>query len=118
MESHPVADSEEIPIESSILTEIKEFEKKADEILERANKQKDSIIYDSVVNSSKLLSAKEGEIKKLQEKKTMEFKDKSKLIIDEKITEGKITAKQIKTKSEKNIPKAVEFVMKKFEEMM
>ena len=118
MDSHAVADSEEIPIESSILTEIKEFEKKADEILERANKQKDSIIYDSVVNSSKLLSAKEEEIKKLQEKKTMEFKDKSKLIIDEKIAEGKIAAKQMKAKSEKNMPKAVEFVMKKFEETM
>ena len=46
----------------------------------------------------------------------MDFRDQSKLIIEEKIAEGKIESKQLKSKSEKNIFKAVEFVIKQFEE--
>ena len=119
MSSHAISDADgEISAEFGILNEIKESEKKAEEILERAQKEKDSIVREANINSSKLISARENEIKKLQEKKIMEFRDASKLLIEEKIAEGKIGAKQAKAKSEKNIPKAVEFVMKKFEEMI
>ena len=44
--------------------------------------------------------------------------EKAKLIREEKLAEGKAIAKQLRAKAEKNIPKAVDFVIKKFEEMM
>ena len=105
-------------MEAEILIEIKDSEKKADEITERANKQKEAILHDAKVNSSKLVAAKEEEIKKSREKKIMDFRDKVRLLKEEKLAEGKNTAKQLKAKAEKNIPKAVEFVMKKFDEMI
>ncbi len=103
-------------MEAEILIEIREAEKKADEIIESARMEKESIINEAVKNSSKLLAAKEEEIRKLQEKKIMEFREKTKLIKEEKLSEGKSLVKQIKAKAEKNIPKSVEFVMKMFEE--
>jgi len=115
--SHAV-EEESISPEAAILAEIKEAEKKADEIVERAKLQKDSITQDAKANSSKLILAREDELRKTKEKKIMEFRDKARLLSEEKLAEGKLLAKQIKAKSEKNIPKAVEFVLKKFEEMI
>ena len=105
-------------MEAEILIDIKETEKKSDEILEKAKKESEIIIQDATRNSSKLLVAKEEELRKLQEKKIMEFRDKAKLIKEEKLAEGSTLVKQLKAKSEKNIPKAVELVLKKFEEMI
>ena len=105
-------------MEAEILSEIRDAEKKADDIIGRAKREKEAILQEAARNSSKLLASKEEEIKKLQEKKIMEFRDKSRLIKDEKIAEGKSTARQTKAKAEKNIAKAVEFVMKKFDEMV
>ena len=65
-----------------------------------------------------MLAAKEEETRKSQEKKIMEFRDKAKLIKEEKLAEGNTLVKQLKAKAEKNVPKAVELVMKKFEEMI
>lgn len=103
-------------METEILTEIRESEKKADEILERGKREKESIIQDSIKNSSKLLSEKEEEIRKSQEKKIMDFREKTRLIREEKLAEGKTAVKQLKAKAEKNIAKAAELVIKKFEE--
>lgn len=103
-------------MEADILSEIRDSEKKADEIIEMAKREKEAILHQARVNSSKFLASKEEEIKKLQEKKLMEFREKAKLIREEKLAEGKSIAKQLKAKSEKNIPKAVELVIKKFEE--
>ena len=103
-------------MEAEILTEIKDSEKRADEIIERAKREKESIIQEAIRNSSKLLTAKEEEIKKSQEKKISDFRDKAKLIKEEKLIEGKTQVKQIKAKAEKNILKAADFVLKKFEE--
>ena len=105
-------------MEAEILSEIRDAEKKADDIIGRAKREKEAILQEAARNSSKLLASKEEEIKKLQEKKIMEFRDKSRLVKDEKIAEGKSTARQTKAKAEKNIAKAVEFVMKKFDEMV
>ena len=105
-------------MEAEILSEIKEAEKKADEVIERANREKESMLHQAAINSSKMLAAKEQEIRKLQEKKIMEFRDKARLIKEEKLAEGKAMARQIKSKAEKNLPKAVDFVLKKFEEMI
>ena len=65
-----------------------------------------------------MLAAKEEELRKLQERKIMDFREKTKLMKEEKIAEGKIQLKQLKAKAEKNAAKAVELVLHKFEEMI
>ena len=105
-------------METEILSEIREAEKKADEILEKANKDKEAILHEASINSSRLLVAKREELRKLQEKKILDFREKAKLLKEEKLAEGKNTAKQIKARAEKNISKAVDLIMKKFEEMI
>ncbi len=107
-----------VVMEAEILTEIRDSEKRAEEIIERAKRDKESIMHEANSNSSKLLLAKQEEIKKSQEKKIADFREKAKLIREEKISEGNAQVKQLKTKAEKNIPKAVDFVLKKFEEMI
>ena len=119
MSSHTITSTEEEPrMEVIILSEIRDAEKKADDIVEKAKREKERIVHESRASSSSMIPSKEEEIKKLQEKKLIDFRDKSKLIIEEKIAEGKLEAKQLKSKSEKNIAKAVEFAIKKFEEMI
>ena len=105
-------------MEAEILSEIRDSEKKADEIIERAKREKEAILHEATVSSSKLLAAKQDEIRKLQEKKIIEFRDKTKSIKEEKLAEGKAIAKQVRAKVEKNIAKALDFVIKKFEEMI
>ena len=103
-------------MEAEILTEIKEEEKKAEELLEKAKREKDTILQDAAKNSSKLLSVKSEEMSKQQEKKLEELRDQFLRLKQEKLTEGRNSAKQLKAKTEKNIPKAVEHVLKAFEE--
>ena len=103
-------------MEAEILKEIKDAEKRADEIIERAKREKEAIIQEAIRNSTKLFSAKEEEIRKAQEKKIMDFREKAKLIKEEKLMEGKAAVKQLNAKAEKNTAKAAELVMKKFEE--
>ena len=105
-------------MEAEILGEIKEAEQRADEVIERAKREKEAIISKAIADSAKLIADKKEEIRKSQEKKLMEFREKAKLIKEERLAEGKIAVKQLKAKAEKNIPKAVDFVMKKFEEMI
>lgn len=105
-------------MEAEILSEIRESEKRADEILERARREKESIAQDAMRNSAELLMEKEEEIRKLQEKKIADFREKSRLIREEKILEGKAAVKQLKAKAEKNIAKAAELIIRKFEEMV
>ena len=105
-------------MEAEILSEIRESEKRADEIIERAKKEKEAIIQEAIRNSTKLFAAKEEEIRKAQEKKIMDFREKAKLIKEEKIADGKAAVKQTRAKADKNIAKAVELVIKKFEELI
>ena len=114
--SHEAGDDSQREI--AVLSEIKESEKQAEEILEKAKSEQDSITHQARTDASKLLSQKAEEIKKFQEKKIMEFRDKVKILNEEKISEGKTLAKQLKSKADKNSGKAVELVMKKFEEMV
>ncbi|MBI2656944.1 hypothetical protein HYX03_04345 [Candidatus Woesearchaeota archaeon] len=105
-------------MEAEILGEIRDSERKADDIAERAKREKEAILQESARNSSRFLSAKEEEIRKAQEKRIMDFREKARLMREEKLADGKSTAKQVKLKSEKNAAKAVELVVKKFEEMI
>ena len=117
MSSHKLHE-EDSSREIFILSEIKESEMKADEILEKARAERESIVHKARLDAAKLISEKANEVKKLQEKKNMEFRDKVKLLNEEKIAEGKMLAKQFKAKAEKNSLKAIELVLKKFEEMI
>ena len=109
---------ETISPEAAILSEIREAEQKAEEIIGKAGLQKASIVQEARKEAARLVSSKLEEIRKNQEKKLMDFREKSKLIIGEKISEGKLQAKQLKLKSDKNMQKAVDFILKKFEERM
>lgn len=112
--SHAEDSSREI----AILAEIRESEEKSEEMLEKAKSEKDSIIHQARLDASKLIAEKSEELKKSQEKRIMDFKDKLKLLNEEKIAEGKTLAKQLRLKADKNSPKAVELVLRKFEEMI
>lgn len=105
-------------MEAEILLEIRDSEKKADELIERAQKEKEAILQEAAKSSSKLLAEKEAEIRKSQEKKIVDFRDKSRLMKGEKSAEGRTLSKQLKAKAEKNAAKAAELIIKKFEEMI
>lgn len=105
-------------MEAEILGEIKDAEKRADETIERARRESELIVQEALKNSSKLLAAAEDELRKTRDKKINDFRDKAKLIREEKLAEGKAQAKQLKAKAEKNITKAADIVLKKFEEMV
>ena len=113
--SHAVAE-EAISKEASILMEIREAEKRSDEIVQSARIKRDLIIQEARSNAAKLASSGESEIRRSYEKKLVDFRDKSRLLTEEKISEGKISARQLKSKAEKNINKAADFILKKFEE--
>jgi vacuolar-type H+-ATPase subunit H len=115
--SHTI-EEESAPKEVSVLMEIREAEKKSDEILEKARLQKDSIIQSARADAAKLISSRQDEIRASHEKKIVDFREKSKFIIEEKIAEGKASARQVSAKSGKNSNKAVVFILKKFEEMI
>ena len=101
--------------EVEILKEIRNSEKEAETIIEKAQIEKEKILRETAKNSSNLLAAKKEEIRKAQEKNLINFKDKTNSMKSQKLEEGKKTVKQIKAKAEKNISKAVDFIMKKFE---
>ena len=102
----------------SILSEIREAEKKAESILEKAREEKENIIHDAVIEASKSFSKKSEDIKNSSEKKISDFKEKSKVIREEKVEEGRQQAKQIKLKSSKKAQEAADFIIKKFEEII
>ncbi len=104
--------------EAEILIAIKDSEKRADEIIEKAKKESESILQEAAKKASKMIDEEEKESRNAQIRKLAEFTEKSKLIGDEKSIEGKALAKQTKAKSDKNSHKAVEMIIKKFEEMI
>ena len=105
-------------MELSILKEIREAEKKAESIIEKAREEKENIVHDAVVEASKYFSKRSEEIRALSEKKIADFREKSKLIKEEKVEEGRQQAKLIKSKSSKKSDEAADFIIKKFEEMI
>ena len=102
--------------ETEILKEIRDSEKRSEDILEKASREKANIVDDANKTSAKMLNDKKEEIMQIQEKKVADFREKAGSARKEKLEEGKKSSKQLKAKSEKNIGKAVDFVVKKFEE--
>ena len=112
------AKSEERSIDIQILVDIREAEKKADSILERAREDKESVMHDAVIEASKKFAQSSEGVLNEQKKKIKEFKEKSGFIREEKINEGMLQAKQIKAKSTKKIEDAANFITVKFEETL
>ena len=104
--------------EAEILTEIKESEKKSEEIIESAKRENEERIKEATRNSSKLLAERTEEIRRVQEKKLAGFINESNSRRNEKLVNSKKLLDQVRAKAEKNIDKAVEFSIKKFEEMI
>ena len=98
--------------EAEILKEIRECEKKADEVIEKAKRKKENILDNAQRSSAKLLSDKKEEIRQLQEEKLAHFREDANSLRKEKLEEGKKLVNQAKAKAEKNTSKAVEFVIK------
>ena len=105
-------------VEFEILKEIKQAETKSSQMIESAMKEKDSIISDANKNASKMLQEKQEQTRKEHEAKISNFREQSKLIREEKLGEAKIQVRQIKTKSEKNLDKAADFMMKKLDSII
>jgi vacuolar-type H+-ATPase subunit H len=103
---------------SRILVEIREAEKKADEVIVNAVKEKESIMREAERDSSRLVSEKAEETKIANERKLASFRQKVQLLKEEKMSEGRKAVSQIALKAEKNIPEAAAFIVKKFEEMI
>lgn len=101
--------------EAEILSQIRNSEKKAEEIIESGIRQKEVILQDAVRSSSELLNGKKEELAKLEEKKIINFRNKAESAKEEKLKEGRETVAQMKKKAAKNLNKAVEYVMKEFE---
>ncbi|MEK6949845.1 MAG: hypothetical protein AABX34_06490 [Nanoarchaeota archaeon] len=104
--------------ESEILISIRESENASEEMLKKALAGKDAIIKSAQKEANDILSSNAEEIKKAQERKISELGVKSDSIRKERIEEGRKEIRQLEAKAEKNLNKAVEFIMAKLEEMM
>ena len=101
-------------MEAEIFTEIKEAEKKADEIIEEANLDSERIVQEARNKASKMLAQELERIDKEKSDKIMEFKGKVHVLRETKISEGKESLKILKQNAQKNRDAAVELVIKKF----
>ena len=102
-------------VEFEILEEIKKAESRSAHMIENAKREKESIISKAQQDASKLILEKQEEILKSQDRKISEFREKSKLIREEKLGEAKIQVRQLKAKSDKNMQKAVDIVIQKID---
>ncbi len=111
-----IAQTQKHSKETEILSEIRDAEKKADDILEKAKIESESILREASRNSSRLSINMQEEIIKASEKRILDFREKLKFLKEEKLAEGNEIISELKAKAQKNIPKAVGLVMQKFEE--
>jgi len=102
-------------VEFEILEEIKKAEAKSAYLVESALKEKGAIIAEAQKGAARLLQESQDRIFKEQESRISEFREKSRLIREEKLGEAKIQVRQIKSKSDKSMQKAVDFVLQKIE---
>ena len=104
--------------EAEILKEIRTSEEESEDILKRAEAEKQKIIEKAKKDSLNAISDKKGEIIREQEEKLAALGEKSASLRNEKLQESKKSAMQLKAKAEKNISKAVDFVIENFEGMI
>lgn len=104
--------------EAEILKEIRTSEEESESILRKAETEKQKIIEKAKKDSLKAISDGDGEIMKAHEQKLAALMEKAVSLRNEKLQESKKSAMQLKAKAKKNIDKAVDFVMEKFEGMI
>jgi vacuolar-type H+-ATPase subunit H len=104
--------------EAEILKEIRTSEDESEDMLKKAEAEKQRIIEKAKKDSLKAISDKKGEIVREQEEKLAALREKAASLRNEKLQESKKSVMQLKAKSQKNISKAVDFVMEKFEDMI
>ncbi len=101
--------------EAEILKEIRTSEDESEDMLKKAEAEKQRIIEKAKKDSLKAISDKKGGIIKEQEEKLAALRERAASLRNEKLQESSKSVKQLKAKSEKNTSKAVDFVMEKFE---
>ncbi len=104
--------------EAEILIGIRESENASEEILKKAQAEKDAIIKSAQKEAEGILRAGTEEIKKAQERKMSELNSKFDSVKKEKAEESTKQIRQLEAKSEKNMDKAVELIITKLEEMI
>lgn len=104
--------------EAEILKEIRTSEDESESMLKKAEAEKQRIIEKAKKDSLKAISDKKGEIIKEQEEKLAALREKAASLRNENLQESSKSVKQLKAKAQKNISKAVDFVMEKFEDMI
>ncbi len=104
--------------EAEILKEIRTSEEESEGMLKKAEAEKQRIIEKAKKDSLKAISDKKGEIIKEQDEKLAALREKAASLRNEKLQESKKSVMQLKAKAQKNISKAVDFAMEKFEGMI
>ena len=100
----------------NIISEVKDAEKKADVLIERAKKEADELVQSAKHEASTVIRKEEDLFAKEQEKKLSELKD---TLAASKVEEAQETAKEIseiKAKAKKNQAKAIAHIIKAFED--
>ena len=104
--------------EAEILKEIRNSEEESEGMLAKAELEKQRIIEKAKKDSVKAVSDKKEGIIREQEDKLAALREKAASLRNEKLQESSKSVKQLKAKAQKNISKAVDFVMEKFEDMI
>lgn len=106
--------TEEKEQDSAIFIEIAEAEKKADEIIESAIKEKEKLINDAKRNLSSLILKTTEEIDKGREKKIQDFQSNAYVLKEGRLDEAKGQIKKFEQKPHKNMQHAVDIVFSRF----
>ena len=101
---------------SRILNDIKDAERKADAIIDKAVKEKEKILNEAHSKASTLLIGEEQKVQQQQDKKISDHKDKLKALKARKAEEGRKLASEAEYKANKNIGKATDYIIEKIDE--
>ena len=103
-------------MKEEIFKSLKEAEKSEEDMLKKAEKEKEAIIQKAKHDTIRLANEEEDKIKEMEEQRTTEGSAGIKKIKQEILNKGKHDVAALIKESEKNIGKAADLVMKKFEE--
>ncbi|MEA2037655.1 MAG: hypothetical protein U9O94_09160 [Nanoarchaeota archaeon] len=99
-----------------LFNEIKDAEKKAEEIIAKGELDKEKIIQEAKHKSIVHVEKGEEKIDKEKETKIESKREKAESARTEVLSKGKEDIQKLKQNSEKNIDEAVDIILKKFED--
>ncbi|MBI2661594.1 hypothetical protein HYX09_05015 [Candidatus Woesearchaeota archaeon] len=105
-------------MEAEIFIEIKEAEKKAEDILQRANSDGEKLVQDAKSKASSQLMHGTSSIDREKADKLQEFREKVYVLKDTKLSEGNEAISKLKEKSKKSMDATVKFINEKFLETL